>query len=176
MIKIALVAFFLLLATPASAPSDEMFDKLRNAPSDVEAQAAASDIIASWLDSDSPTLNILMERAGFAQMQGDLEHARALYDRAIQIDPTYPEAWHRRAAIFLEEDRYDEALRDLNETLALEPRHFGAWLGLAIILERLGGKQEALEAYEEALAIYPRLPAARFARDRLQGELDGTAL
>lgn len=176
MIKAALLALSLLLAAPASAQSDEMFDKLKAAPSDEEALAVASDIIAAWLDSDSPTINILMERAIVSQAHGDVDHARALYDRAIQIEPAYAEAWHRRASLFVEEERYDEALRDLDATLAIEPRHFGAWLGTAMILERLGGKQEALEAYEQALDIFPRLPAARYARDRLRDELDGTAL
>ncbi|MEL6752976.1 MAG: tetratricopeptide repeat protein, partial [Pseudomonadota bacterium] len=68
------------------------------------------------------------------------------------------------------------ALRDLNEALKHEPRHFGAWLGLGLMLERLGSTSEALEAYREALDIYPRLDAARRGEARLREMTDGTAL
>jgi len=176
MLKAFLTAAFLLAAGPAHGPPDDMFDRLENAPSDQEAESIALDIWDAWLESGSPTVDILMERAVTAHMSGDKAHARALYDRIIRVRPEYAEAWHRRATLFLEEERYDEALRDLNETLRHEPRHFGAWLGLASLLERLGSTTEAMAAYREALEIYPRMEAARRGVARLREAADGTAL
>lgn len=176
MLKGLLTAAMILVSGPEHGPPDEMFDRLLEAPSDEEAESVALDIWAAWMESGSPTVDILMERAVMAQNHGDTDHARALYDRAIAIKPDYAEAWHRRATLFLAEERYDEALRDLNEALRHEPRHFGAWLGLGIMLERLGSTGEALEAYREALAIHPRLERARRAAARLSQTEDGTAL
>ena len=117
-----------------------------------------------------------MQRAVEAQNLGDLELAHELLDRVIAIQPTYAEAYTRRAALFLVDENFPEALRDLNEAIRLEPRHFGAWTGLGRILETLGAKDEALEAYREALKIYPTLQVARAAESRLVREQNGQGL
>lgn len=176
MFKALAVAGLIFVSGPEYGPPDSMFDELRNAPTEQEAESTALDIWAAWLESGSPTVDILMERALTAQAQGDIETARAFYDRAILIKPDYAEAWHRRATVFLEQERIDEAIRDLNEALTHEPRHFGAWAGLGSILERLGAEEEALEAYREALAIHPYMEPARRGVARLSKVTDGTAL
>ena len=106
----------------------------------------------------------------------DMQTARELLDRVIILKPDYPEAFHRRAGLFLQEENYPEAFRDLNEALKLEPRHFGAWLGMGVMLEALGGNTQALESYREALAIYPLMPQARAAANRLAKQAEGQEL
>ena len=166
MLRAVLLALALSLASlPALAePSDEMFERLLKAPSEAEANDIAQDIWASWLESGSATVDMIMSRGADAQVAGDYETARTFYDRAIMIKPDNPQAWFRRAGIFLAEENFPEALRDLNETLKLEPRHFGAWSGLGSMFETMGANDQALEAWREALAIYP------YMRDGLQAE------
>lgn len=176
MIKAVLLAGALLVSGPSHGPSDDMFERLKTAPSQSEADEVAQDIWAAWLESGSPTVDLLMERAIEAEEVGDAEHARALYDRAILIAPDYAEAWNRRAALFLAEENFSEALRDVNEALKREPRHFGAWLGLGMVLETFGAQEQALEAYREALAIHPNLAPAKHAEKRLARANDGQAL
>ena len=74
------------------------------------------------------------------------------------------------------DENYPEALRDLNETLRLEPRHFGAWSGLGIMFEQMGSPKNALEAYREALKIYPRMQQAIAAEKRLSKISEGQGL
>ena len=147
-----LLAVLFLVGAAHAEPSDEMFEKLRTAPSDSEANDVAMDIWASWMESGSPTVDVIMERGVDAQTAGDFETARAFFDRAILIKPDYPEAWNRRAALFLMDENYTEALRDLNETLQLEPRHFGALSGLGLINMALDRPAKALAAFEAAPA------------------------
>lgn len=175
--KFLLPLFLILLPLSAAAlPSDEMFDKLRNAPSESEANDRAMDIWASWMESGSATVDIAMERAAGAQAAGDNDTARALLDRVILLRPDYAEAWNRRASIFLTEENYPEALRDLNEALKYEPRHFGAWAGLGMLFETMRAPEEALEAYREALAVYPMMVQAKKAEGRLSKEAEGLEL
>lgn len=175
--RILLLALTLLFALPAAAlPTDEMFNKLKDAPSESEANDRAMDIWASWMESGSATVDIAMERGQAAQSTGDVDTARALYDRVILIKPDYAEAWNRRAGMFLTEENYPEALRDLNETLKLEPRHFGAWAGLGMLFEAMNAPEEAMEAYDKALEIYPLMPQARQAKARLRKDIDGLEL
>ncbi|MBV9753986.1 MAG: hypothetical protein JO188_15805, partial [Hyphomicrobiales bacterium] len=61
---------------------------------------------------------------------------------------------------------------DIQEVLAREPRHFGALMGLAGILERIGDDHKALEAYEKVLDVYPLLPSAQKAVERLKAHFN----
>lgn len=158
-----------LVLTPIATtePTDEMFDRLMTAESDEAAERIEADIWASWFDTDSGTVTVLMDRALTAFQARDYDTTRELLDRVILIAPDYPEAWNRRAALFRQEENYEQAVRDLNEVIRIEPRHFGAWTVLGQILESLGSRREALEAYEEALAIHPRMQVARQGQARL---------
>ena len=173
MFKALAFSGLLLISSPNAGPSVEMFDELKNAPTEEEANDIALDIWASWMKSGSDAADLIMERAVQAQAFGDLDHARALYDRVIAIQPTYAEAWNRRATVFLAQENYSEALRDVNEALRLEPRHFGAWGGLGAVLERLGSEDEAISAYENALEIYPLFPSAKRGISRIRREREG---
>lgn len=176
MFKALFLAAFLALSGPAFGPTDNMFERLKAAPTDEEAQSVALDIWAAWMESGSPTVDLLMERADTAMASGDVKLARSFYDRAIRIQPGYAEAYHRRAALFFADERYDEALRDMNAALEREPRHFGAWLAIGGMLEQLGAHEEARDAYSEALEIYPRMESARRGLARVRALTDGTAL
>ena len=70
--------------------------------------------------------------------------------------------------------RYDPAVLEIQKTLELEPRHFGALFGLGLINLALGREREALRAFEAALRIHPLMPGAkthiRELRDRVQGK------
>ena len=170
-----LAVFFSGLAAMAE-PTDEMFDKLKNAPSESEASDIAQDIWASWMESGSPTVDMIMQRGIEAQMTGDEVTARTFYDRAIMIKPDYEQAWFRRAGLFLADENFPEALRDLNEALRLEPRHFGAWAGLGAMFEAMGANEQALEAWREALAIYPYMRDGLQAEKRLTKAAEGQGL
>ncbi len=171
-----LAIFIFLLPAAQAAPAPEMFDRLREAPSASEAEDVAADIWSTWMVSGSATVDVLMERGVGAVQAGDSATARELFDRAILLKPDYAEAWHQRAALFLADENFGEALRDINETLTLEPRHFGAWFGLAMIMESFGSDTAALEAYREALKIYPLLPEAAEAERRLSRAAEGQDL
>lgn len=177
MLRAFLLSLLVLMAPAAfAAPTDQMFERLQAAQDEAEAADVAEDIWATWLESGSPTVDVLMERAMLAISAQELETAHELLDRVILIKPDFPEAWHRRAGLFLAEENFPEAFRDLNEALRLEPRHFGAWIGMGVMLETLGGEKEALASYREALEIYPLLPQARQAASRLAKMAEGQEL
>lgn len=67
------------------------------------------------------------------------------------------------------------SLADIERVLALEPRHFGALSGLAIILEILDREREALETWYKVLAIYPANDQAQEKVIELEEELAGKA-
>jgi tetratricopeptide (TPR) repeat protein len=165
----------MVVAAPGQLAA-ELLDKLKAAASEAEAAALEEDVWEAWLASGSPTVDILMRRGVEATEMEDFSLARDMFDRAILIRPDYAEAWNRRALLFFNDGKYDEAISDLEAALAREPRHFGAWIGLAIIFESIEQPDAALRAYREALKIHPFAAAAKQGEQRLIPAVEGKAL
>lgn len=168
-----------VLALPFAAfaqPSDELFEKLKNAPNEQAATLPEADVVAALLESGSGTTDLLMERANTAAQNGDYQLARELYDRIVILSPDFTEGWFQRSALFVRDENYAEALRDLGEVLALEPRHFPAWFRTANLLETLGSKSEAVDAYKKALEIHPNFMLAKRGVARLSPKSLGQSL
>jgi len=77
--------------------------------------------------------------------------------RLLRRAPDFAEAWHKRAALFYLLGRDAECLHDLRRTLELEPRHFGAMLHFAEILNSVHAAAEARFAVRAARSIHPHL-------------------
>jgi Flp pilus assembly protein TadD len=73
---------------------------------------------------------------------------------------------------FLRDD-YPKAIADIERTLAVEPRHFGALSGLGTIMRDIGDKDRALTAYRRALEIDPHLETVKEAVSEIEHELAG---
>jgi len=153
--------------------SQELLDKLKTIGSDEEAAMVEEEIWDAWLVSGSGTVDILMKRGLEYQEQEDMEGAREMFDRVITIRPEYAEAWNRRALLFFNDGKYDEAVADLESTLVHEPRHFGAWIGLGMIFESIERPEAALLAYRKALEFHPRAAAAKQGEKRLIRIVEG---
>ncbi len=72
--------------------------------------------------------------------------------------PGFAEAWNKRATLHWLLGNHDKSVEDIAATLSLEPRHFGALSGLAMIHEAQGRAFEAMEALERVRGIHPHLP------------------
>lgn len=156
--------------------SQELLDKLKATKDEAEATMLEEEIWDAWLVSGSATVDTLMQRGLEYQENEDLEGARDAFDKAIAILPEYAEAWNRRAVLFFNDGKYDEAIADLESAIAREPRHFGAWIGLAMIFESVDRPDAALKAYDKALAIHPLAEAAVQGKRRLDRVVNGSAL
>ncbi len=175
-IPVLLLACFLFGLPALAVPSEALFEKLKSATNDQEAAQPEADVLAALLESGSGTTDLLMERANLAAQAGDLQLARELYDRIIFISPDFTEGWFQRSSLFLQDENYGEALRDLIEVLKLQPRHFPAWFRTGAIMESLGSKDEAIVAYEKALEVHPNFTLAKRAMARLSPSSEGPSL
>ena len=64
-------------------------------------------------------------------------------------------ARHRRGILYAQQNRFEEARKEIAAALALQPRDAGALVNYGNILNILGRHDEALAAYDAALAIRP---------------------
>ncbi len=154
---------------------DLLFDTLA-AGDESEAARAETEIRRLWSRSGSDTMDLLLQRGREALERDELtkaiHHFSALTDHA----PGFAEGWNMRATAFFLRGDLGQALADIERTLALEPRHFGALSGLGVILEQLGREKEAMMAFREAQRIHPHLSNVDEAIDRLAPRVDGRGI
>ncbi|WP_198598399.1 tetratricopeptide repeat protein [Mangrovicella endophytica] len=158
---------------PRGERLDALFAELKREPSADKAGGIASSIESIWRDSGSDTVDLLMLWSAAAIAKKDNAAALDLLDQVVLLAPDYAEGWNRRATLNFTMNRYPQSIADVEQTLRREPRHYGALMGLGMILEELDQKDKALDAYSRALAVYPALKAAQDAVGRLADELGG---
>ena len=152
----------------ALAPElDGLFLQLRAAPDPASASQIEELIWRYWMDHSDPEASAQLDRATRAIGADRHDEAAQLLDQIIAAHPDFAEAWNKRATLKFLIDRPAESLADINSTLLLEPRHFGAICGFGQICLRRGERDSALFAFDVALRINPHLEGIRNARDQL---------
>ena len=146
---------------PARGPRTQNLDfllgALKAAPDEESAKAVEARIWALWTATPSDTAALLMTRARAAMESKDYAVALKLLDAIVKLRPDYVEGWNRRATLYYQRNDYERSLRDIQQVLAREPRHFGALTGLGMIMQELGEDRRALEAFRKAIEVNPHL-------------------
>jgi tetratricopeptide (TPR) repeat protein len=140
---------------------DALFADLKTAQSVEEGRAIERDIVHLWLESGDAEVDKLMGYAIAAMNLQAYTLALNYLDTVVLTKPDYAEGWNKRATVYFLVDRLQDSIADIQRTLALEPRHFGALAGLGMIMVKLGDKERAIEAFKAALAINPSLEDVR---------------
>ncbi len=161
------------LAEKRAARLDELFASLKRESNDVKAARLASLIQIQWQNSGSATVDLMMGWAGKAMEEKKFSVALDFLDQVVLMKPDYAEGWNRRATVHFMMNDYGRSMADIQKTLALEPRHFGAMAGMAAILKDTGRKEAALQAFERVLAVYPMMREAQTQAGELADELTG---
>jgi tetratricopeptide (TPR) repeat protein len=160
-----------LAATPEVERLDELFADLKKARNPRYAKTIADSIWSHWFKSGSATVDLMMSWANTAYDEKKYNVALDYLDQVVIRAPDFAEGWNRRATLHYSMDNFAKSMADIQKTLELEPRHFGALAGMATILERTDRKKAALKAWERALSIYPAMDSAQKAVIRISEEL-----
>ena len=101
--------------------------------------------------------------------QGDLVHALADYNMAIELNPEHAEAYCNRGSIYEKEGNMAHALLDYNMAIAINPAYAEAYYNRAIIYTRRGNYAQAMSDDNKAIAINPQYAHAYNNRGILYG-------
>jgi tetratricopeptide (TPR) repeat protein len=126
-------------------------------------------IWAHWIAHKDLHASNQMAAAIEAIGAGALDLARPMLDRLVEKEPRWAEAWNKRATLAFIQKRDADALADIEQTLLLEPRHFGAVSGFGQICLRHERFAEARAAFQIALGINPHLLGLREAIEEIGG-------
>jgi len=160
---IASVLFFFLAAGGAAADQNNprlpaLFEQLQRAADPVSAAEAERNIWRIWSLPDRREASAPFAQGVLSMNRGKLKQAMALFSNVVKIAPDFAEGWNKRATVAYYLGDFDTSVHDIQKTLALEPRHFGALSGLAMIYEATGLQERALDVLIQVKEIYPAMP------------------
>ena len=89
--------------------------------------------------------------------KGDYRAAIVAYNRAIQLNPNYAEAYNNRGGVRSSLGDKQGAIADFNEALRINPNDADAYSNRGVVRSSLGDNQGAIADYNQALRINPNL-------------------
>ena len=150
---------------------DILFTQLHETTDLTEGSRLTNEIWRIWHETANETIGLLLlkgtkpmsigmtaaARGLQSASQEKFQVALSLFDKVVNQEPEFAEGWNKRATLFYAMGEYDGSIRDVERTLELEPRHFGALSGLGLINLALGDDEAALDAFQSALEVNPHL-------------------
>ena len=164
------------LAVSRRRTLDDLYTKLAAAGDESESKGLATLIGNIWMRSGSDTTNLLMQRVTQAIQKKNTAVALELLDKIVTLQPDWTEGWNTRASVRFDNGDLDGSMADVEHVLKLEPKHFGALEGMAMILQKTGLDKRALEIYRRALSIYPHQPSVQETVDKLTLQVEGQGI
>lgn len=164
------------VAVTKEARIDQLFADLKRERNEKAAERIAGRIWSEWFQSGSASVDLMMQWSQKAIENQKFDVALDFLDQVVTLQPTYAEGWNRRATVHYMMKNFGKSMADIDRTLQLEPRHFGALSGLAQIMATTGHKQSALEAWQRVLGIYPMMRSAQDQVATLSEELAGEGI
>jgi tetratricopeptide (TPR) repeat protein len=140
---------------------DRLFSALLGTDDRAQGFLITEEIWQRWLQVDNPAIKDLLASGIAAMSTHDLELARDSFDQVIEKVPEFAEGWNKRATAYYLMGEYSHSIRDIRQTLLLEPRHFGAMAGLAWILLHQRDFEMAEHVLRKALSVNPFLVDVR---------------
>lgn len=155
---LVLITFSISVRSDQTKPElDRLFQTLEQSADLIKISTIQNEIWTHWyeLPEESRTLQTIFDQGMLALNFGQPKIAIDHFSRVIGVAPNFAEGWNRRATAYFLVSDFEASLRDIKQTLILEPRHFGALGGLSMILENTRQYDKAIQAEKLLLELMP---------------------
>ena len=167
--KFIFIVFFLFSSLSYADQKDvrlnNLFDQLFLSNNNVEASMVLSKIWDIWSIAENQKTQIIFDDANQSMEKGKFDNAIDLFSKVIDESPDFAEGWNKRATVYFLTGDLNKSISDIEETLSLEPRHFGALDGLAEIYLLKDDLLGAAATYKRILEI---MPSSKKSQERLK--------
>jgi len=159
-----LIPLLLLIAAALADQSDpqldELFTRLQLTKDPVQIQFIENSIWSIWMSHDNADVERLLTIATQRMNARRYSEAMLAFNELVESFPDYAEAWNKRATLHYMLGDLEASLADIDATLELEPRHFGAISGQGLIHIQQEELQQALQSFQHLLTIHPNSRSA----------------
>jgi tetratricopeptide (TPR) repeat protein len=120
----------------------------------------------------SGTARNLVNKGNGLLNQNKYDEALQAYNKAIELNPQYEEAWIGKALTFIVLGRTDEALEAFDKVTELNPLDAKAWNIKGELLNILGKSDKALQTFDKAIELNPQDALAWLSKGNLLLQLN----
>jgi len=142
-------------STDQAELSERLLDELQATDSPARAGRLESLLWQTWYFHEDEAARQLLRDGSDLLAEGDLNEAKKRFLHAAILEPGWAEAWNRLATVNYLLGFYDESLAEIDKTLEIVPRHFGALSGRGLVMLKLERYREAVEAFEDTQEVCP---------------------
>ena len=158
-ISLAIFLIFLMVSISQADQNDPkleiLFNDLSQTQSEMKAQPILLEIWSIWSVAIDTKTQEKFDAGNQLMSKRQYDESILMFSDAINLQPTFAEAWNKRATVNYIIGNYEESISDIFSTLELEPRHFGALDGLAQIYMLQNKYFKAAQVYRKILEILP---------------------
>ncbi len=119
---------------------------------DVYIQAEKRYLIMMQMKSEGQNISTLV---GIDQTIKMIDQLIAMFQKAIQLEPTYVDAQYNLAKLYQDLGLIEEAVAAYNKTLALDPNYKDTHVNMGQMYQDFGQFDKAVEAFRRALELNP---------------------
>ena len=98
----------------------------------------------------------------WTELEGAWEKAIHEFTRAIELNPSYIEAWYNRGLLYEKLEDLEKACEDFKQVVSRAPAFHAARHNLGILYIKRQQWQDAEQVFEEILEVEPREPDAHY--------------
>lgn len=151
---------------------DGLFRELLQADDAAMIRVLENRIWSIWYEHPNGDLERLMEIGTRHMNDRQFPEALLIFNQVIDSFPDYAEGWNKRATLYYMVGNLDASIADIEQTLTLEPRHFGALSGLGLVYLQQEQLTKARDAFRNLIGVHPNSPNAKqnldFVEERLR--------
>jgi tetratricopeptide (TPR) repeat protein len=113
-------------------------------------------------------LTIKLSEGSNLVKNNQLSKAVKIFTEVIEKDPSWAEAWNKRATVLYLLGDYKGSQNDIDKVLDLEERHFGALAGQGLVNIKLENYEKAIKSYKRAQEIYPAMQSPKIMINQIE--------
>ena len=144
-------------AEPRPERRAQLLEDLASSSDFSAGQRAANSLWEFWMQAPDEKAQEMLRDGMSRRSQYALEDAEIILDSLVAYCPLYAEGWNQRAFVRYLRQNYQGSIEDIERTLTLEPKHFGALSGKALALMKQGRDGLAKLAITRAIEVHPWL-------------------
>ena len=113
-------------------------------------------------------LTLMLSEGSTLVKDDKLNEAVDIFTKVIDLDPSWAEAWNKRATVLYLLGEFQKSQNDIDKVLELEKRHFGALAGQGMVNIKLKNYDKAKRSYQKAQEIYPALESPKVMIEQIE--------
>ena len=103
--------------------------------------------------------------------RGQLNEARAIYERILQVNPAHPDALHLLGVVAYQQGRFGQAVELIDRAIVLSPANAALYANRGVALRELKQLDAAAADYDKAISLKPDYAEAYYNRGNVMRAL-----